>query len=269
MILLTKADGNSSSNFEYVEIFNSSKVNYTRAVETKKYLFLIEKGKPMYVISKMSNYLSITSQWPADNIVDVSTRSYGSDFPSVGNSSKVLALIDKEEDGSSYSLLNLNLSQIVVTCHPLTSLLSYWWGEDTSTIKFNVLEVNDEYAHVPKVIFEFNVYNVYNFGRIGTFFWVWIWVNFTLVVLIMVCRLLRLGVKRRSQMKRIDGLKKFSLKNSYKSHLTGYGEELDHYENMNRAHKSESEKPVLEMTSKGEKKCENLNDSDEANSFDR
>lgn len=220
-------------------------MNYTTAVETKKYLFLIEKGKKMYVIPKMSNYLAITSQWEIDNIVDVATKSYESDFPSIGNSSKVLALTDKNEDGTEFSLLHLNLSQVKITCYPLTSLLSYWWGEDTITIKFNVLGVNDEYAYLPRVIFDFNVFNVYNFGKIGSIFWIWIWINFIVVLLIIVYRLLRLGVKRRSQMGRIEGLKKITVKDSYNAPLVEYGEGLDH--SNNHIHEVE-DKPVLEMT---------------------
>lgn len=221
--MLTKVNGTNSSSFTYEEIFNSSTVNFTNVVETKKYLFMTEKEQKLYAIPKQSNYVA-KAMTTADvfknkshvnqTIVNIAATKYNTDFPSVGHSSHIVAVVDVKGDKTAYSLIPLSLSKIEIKCHPLTSLLCFWSNEETQKIKFLIMGVNDEFAHVPEIRFTFNVYNIYNYGKVGTMFWLLIMLYSVTVLAVFSYRMLRLAFKRKAQLKRIDGIKKMIHKGS-------------------------------------------------------
>jgi hypothetical protein len=236
-------------------VFNSSTVNYTRAVETEKYLFLMEENKPLHVIPKESDYAAMKADWKESEgkIADVVIRNYDSDFSTVEDG-KVFAL--KDNDMVDYSLIPLELSYLKMECRPLTSLMSYWWGEDIEKFEFKILGRSNE----PEYHFTFNVYNVYLLGTTGTIFWVWIWVNISAVILIMVFRMIRLGCKRKAQMKRMDGFKKMSIVGDASNNpLNEYQQELEASSIPALANKRESMKSGtgnVEMSPRNESKTE-------------
>jgi hypothetical protein len=230
---MIKVNGSNSSNFNYVEIFNSSSVNFTNVVETKKYLFLSEEKKKIYAIPKESNYKALsTVDAFKENIVDIATIKYNTDFPSVATASFVVAVIDSNNDKTQYSLMPLSLSTILVECHPLTSLLCFLVSEETRKMEFLIMGVNDEFAHVPEVRFTFNVYNLYNYGNRGTIFWLMIVLYIVIILTILTYRLVRLAIKRNFQMKRIEGVKKLMNKN-YEYKLAEYKKEIEPAETEN------------------------------------
>ena len=170
---MTQVNATNSTNFNYVEIFNSSTVNFTTAVETKKYLFLSDENKKLYSIAKESTYKAMTTAGKfMGKIIDVVPTSYKTDFPSPGANSNLVAVIDTKGDSTSYSLMPLTLGNISIQCHPMTSLLCFWVSEETKKMEFLIKGVNDDYAHVPDIRFTFNIYNVYSYGRTGAVFWV-------------------------------------------------------------------------------------------------
>lgn len=231
---MTQANGTSPSNFNYVEIFNSSNitVSSSMAVETKKYLFLTDGSKKkLYAIAKDSNYRAMTTaeEWK-DNIISIVTSMYNTDFPSPGSASNVFAVLDSVNDNKrQFSIMSLSLSNITVRCHPLTSLSCFWVSEETEKMEFLVMGVNDEFDHVSEIRYTFNVYNIYSYGTVGTLFWLLIITYAIIIVALFSYRIVRLSFKRFFQMKRIDGLNKIFTKHDqiYRTPLKEYKGEID------------------------------------------
>lgn len=184
----------------------------------------MEEDKPLYVIPKESDYLAMKADWTEKDgkIIDVLMKNYDSDFSTIEDG-KVFALKDNNNEMAEYAMLPLGLSTLKMECYPLTSLMSYWWGENIEKFEFKVLGISTE----PEVHFTFNVYNVYELGTTGTIFWLWIWINFSAVMLILVFRMIRLGCKRKTQMTRMDGFRKMSIAESARNPLSAYQQELE------------------------------------------
>ena len=138
-----------------------------------------------------------------DNIVDISSELYKSEFLPSPNLPKILVRVQPKADNSSkkysVSMVPLSLGNIVVECDPLTYLLSFANGEEQKKLTFSIIGVNDEFAYIPEIRFTFNVYYIYSYSGSGTVFWLWIWLSANVVLIILAYRSVRLGLKRRKQ----------------------------------------------------------------------
>src|SRR5205823_4107481 len=123
--------------------------------------------------------------------------------------------------------------------HPLTSLLCFWVSEEMEKMEFLVMGVNDEFSHEPEVRYTFNVYNVYSYGKTGTAFWLLIMAYAMAMVALFTYRMFRLGFKRRSQLKRIDGLKQMMSKDfQYRVPLQDYKKDVEPSTPERRTHQT-------------------------------
>lgn len=183
----------------------------------------------MYAIPKESNYKAMkTDDAFKGNVVDIVTASYNSDFPSKGTGSHIISVIDDSENKKTFDFGKLSLSNIKVECSPLSSLLCFWMSEQTHKLDFLIMGVDDEFAHLPEVRFSFNVYYIYNYGAVGTILWLIITIYLVISIVIFTYRMFRLTFKRRTQMKKLEGIKKMMTKSfKYAPAESDYKKELD------------------------------------------
>ena len=184
-------------------------MNYTNATESGRYLYLWNKNEIFYAVPKSSNYKALKGQLSlpkSAEIIGVGSRDYNSEFSSSEN--QIIALVDTNGDGSKFGYIQLGLGTIRVQCYPLTSLLAFLKREEQYKISFTITGVNDKYASIPEVRFTFNVFYIYSYGKIGTVFWIWLWAVVNVVLFVFFYRLVRLGLKRKSQSARFNKVRR-------------------------------------------------------------
>lgn len=208
-----------------------------------------DSNKKIYAIAKESNYKAMTTQKTFEGkIVDIATTKYRTDFQSVGSGSSVIAVVDKFNDSTQFSLMPISLSTIFIECSPLTSLLCFWVSEEMRKMEFLITGVNDEFAHVPEIRYTFNVFHVYNYGKTGTLFWLLIAIYAFTILIIFTYRLIRLAIKRFSQLRKIEGVKKIISKEyRYSPGLEDYKEGLDQQTPGDTPKKDEAGRNTLEL----------------------
>jgi hypothetical protein len=233
--------------FKFIEIFNSTKGNYTGAIETNSHVFLFKNETDLVVIHKSSTYKSMKGSIPdGTKISTIISKSYVSEFSGVSDfskSSNVMAAVTSSTEGE-YRILPLGLGRIQIVCNPLTSLLGFFKPEDQAAIDFTILGFNSENSYLPEVRFNFNAYFIYNYGPTGSFFWLWVWIVVNITILLLIYRLVRLAYKRSRMAVTINklNLDRGSLKAS---------SETDGDEVILQISDGEDEPPTLKQRSSG------------------
>lgn len=239
------ASGTAGS-LKYIEVYNSTKGSYTGAIETNSHLFLFNNETELIVIHKQSNYKSMKGRVPdGSEISTLLSRSYLSEFSGradFANNPNIMAVVTT--GSGNYKVLSLGLGTIQVVCSPLTSLLGFLDPEDEATMTFSILGVNSENSYLPEVRFSFNAFFIYNYGPIGSVFWIWVWIVINITILLLAYRLMRLGFKRSRMAFSISRLKLDELEMKKSSTLTDPEDETAHI-----FEEDDGERPVQRKTS--------------------
>ena len=220
-----------AGNMKYVEVYNSTKGSYTGAIETNSHLFLFNNQTELIVIHKQSNYKSMQGNIPdGTEVSTILSRSYMSEFSGradFATNPNIMAVVSTGTAGS-YKVISLGLGTIQVVCNPLTSLLGFLDPENQATMTFSILGVNSENSYLPEVRFSFNTFFIYNYGPIGSVFWIWVWIVTNITILLLAYRLMRLGLKRSRMALSINRLKLDEMEMKKSSTLTDPEEETVH-----------------------------------------